>query len=169
MRGFKFYRQDYYNDYLAYNPSNGYYGYIGENGAYIHDYGFPLAYISGTFPANATINRRSSSCRICSRWTTTMPTAAPPGESPSVSVSGCIYTLDDYRPTSRERDHVDDDSIKLTWVDKTSAWLTFRANYTFLLQTGSIYNTDVYDYAFLAAVPGFAAAYPNFVVPPTEP
>ncbi len=41
-----------------------------------------------------------------------------------------------------------------------------RANYTFLRQTGSVYNTDVYGYAFLAAVPGFAHAYPNFVAGP---
>jgi hypothetical protein len=53
--GFKFYRQNYYNDYLAYNPSNGYYGYIAENGIDFHAYGYPLAIMNGTFPPGATI------------------------------------------------------------------------------------------------------------------
>jgi hypothetical protein len=79
---------------------------------------------------------------------------------------GFIYTFDEYRPTSRERDYVDDDSIKLTWVDKSLGWVTFRANYTFLRQTGSVYNNDVYGYAFMAALPGFTQAYPTYVPPP---
>jgi hypothetical protein len=79
---------------------------------------------------------------------------------------GFVYTFDQYRPTSRERERVDDNSIKLTWVDKVLAWLTFRANYTFLRQTGSVYNTDVYGYSFLAALPSFTQAYPNYVVGP---
>ena len=74
---------------------------------------------------------------------------------------GFIYTFDEYRPTSRERDYVDDDSLKLTWVDKSLGWVTFRANYTFLRQTGGVYNNDVYGYAFMAALPGFLQAYPN--------
>jgi Putative outer membrane beta-barrel porin, MtrB/PioB len=165
--GLKFYRQAYYNDYLAFNPSNGDYGYIAENGAFIHEFGFPLAYLSSTFPANATVNDG----RVLPYLLSMDNTNAYGGATWKISERdrlGLVYTYDDYRPTSRERDHVDDDSIKLTWVDKTLEWLTFRANYTFLLQTGSVYNTDVYNYAFVAAVPGFAAAYPNFAVPPTE-
>jgi hypothetical protein len=165
--GLKFYRQTYLNDYLAYNPSNGDYGYIGENGAYLHEYGFPLAFIDGSFPASAAGNFENDRVRpyILSMDDTT----AYGGVTWKISERdrlGLVYTHDDYRPTSRERDHVDDDSIKLTWVDKTLQWLTFRANYTFLLQTGSLYDNDAYEYAFLAAVPGFAQAYPSFVAPP---
>jgi hypothetical protein len=40
-----------------------------------------------------------------------------------------------------------DNSIKLTWTDKQIDWLTFRANYILLKQSGSIYNGDVYDRA----------------------
>jgi hypothetical protein len=163
--GLKFYRQTYLNDYLSYNPSNGDYGYIGENGAYLHEYGYPLAFLSSTFPANATIDDD----RVLPYQLSMDETTAYGGALWKISERdrlGLIYTYDDYRPTSRERDHVDDNTIKLTWVDKTLRWLTFRANYTFLRQTGSIYSNDVYDYAFLAAVPGFAQAYPNFMVPP---
>jgi hypothetical protein len=163
----KFYRQAYENDYAAYNPSNGDYGYIGENGAYLHEYGYPLAFLSSTFPANATIDDD----RVRPFLLSMDDTNAYGGLTWKLSERerlGVLYTFDDYRPTGRERDHVDDDSIKLTWVDKTLAWLTLRANYTFLLQTGSLYDTGAYDYAFLAAVPGFAQAYPNFAVPPDE-
>jgi len=165
--GLKFYRQTYLNDYLAYNPSNGDYGYIAENGAYLHEYGFPLAFIDGSFPASAAGNFENDRVRpyILSMDDVT----AYGGVTWKISERdrfGLVYTHDDYRPTSRERDHVDDDSIKLTWVDKTLQWLTFRANYTFLLQTGSLYDNDAYQYAFLAAVPGFTQAYPSFVAPP---
>jgi hypothetical protein len=163
--GLKFYRQAYYNDYLAYNPSNGDYGYIAENGAYLHEYGFPLAFSSGAFPANAIIDDD----RVRPFLLSMDDTNANAGLTWKFSERdrlGFVYTLDDYRPTSRERDHVDDNSIKLTWVDKTLKGFSFRANYTFLKQTGSIYNNDVYDYSFLAAVPGFSQAYPNFMAPP---
>jgi hypothetical protein len=164
--GLKFYRQDYFNDYLSFNPSNGNYGYIGENGAWLHEYGYPLAFLSSTFPPNATAVPDD---RVLPYELSMDKTTAYGGATWKISERerlGFVYTYDDYRPTSRERDHVDDNTIKLTWVDKTLQWLTFRANYTFLLQTGSLYSNDVYDYAFLAAVPGFSQAYPNFQVPP---
>jgi Putative outer membrane beta-barrel porin, MtrB/PioB len=163
--GFKYYRQNYYNDYLAYNPANGYYGYIGENGVYPYTLGVPLSYISGTFPTNAIIIDGRVRPYLLSMddynayggltWKATGRDSL-----------GFVYTFDEYKPTSRERARVDDDSIKLTWADKSLGWLTVRANYTFLKQTGSVYNTDVYSYAFLAAVPGFAQAYPTFGTPP---
>jgi hypothetical protein len=163
--GFKFYRQAYYNDYLAYNPSNGNYGYIGENGAYPHEYGVPLAFIDGTFPANATIvdDRVRPYLLSMDDYNVYGGLTWRPSARDSF---GFLYTFDEYRPTSRERDYIDDDSIKLTWVDKSLGWVTFRANYTFLRQTGSVYDTDVYGYSFLHAVPGFAQAYPDFVVGP---
>ncbi len=160
--GFKFYRQDYYNDYLAYNPSNGYYGYIAENGIDFHAYGYPLAIMNGTFPSNAIIinDRVAPYLLSMDDYNVNGGLTWRPTEHESF---GIIYTFDEYRPTSRERDYVDDDSIKLTWVDKSLGWVTFRANYTFLRQTGSVYNNDVYGYAFMAALPGFAPAYPNFM------
>ncbi|HEY0746290.1 MAG TPA: MtrB/PioB family outer membrane beta-barrel protein, partial [Steroidobacteraceae bacterium] len=79
---------------------------------------------------------------------------------------GVVYTLDQYRPTSRERDRVDNNSVKLTWVDKVLDWLTFRANYTFRKQSGSPYDTEVYGYTYFSGLPGFTQAYPNFFAGP---
>jgi Putative outer membrane beta-barrel porin, MtrB/PioB len=164
--GLKFYRQDYLNNYVSFNPSNGNYGYIAENGAWLHEYGYPLAFLSSTFPPNATAVPDD---RVLPYQLSMDKTTVYGGATWKFSERdrlGLVYTYDDYRPESRERDHVDDNTIKLTWMDKTLQWLTFRANYTFLLQTGSLYSNDVYDYAFLAAVPGFSQAYPNYQVPP---
>jgi hypothetical protein len=163
--GFKFYRQAYYNDYLAYNPQNGYYGYIAENGAFLTAYGAPLSFSSGNFAANTgfidgrvapyLLSMDDYNFRGSATWR--------PTEADSF---GLLYIFDEYRPTSRERNYVDDNSIKLTWVDKSLDWLTLRANYTFLRQTGGIYNTDVYGYTFLHSLPGFQAANPTYVPPP---
>jgi hypothetical protein len=163
--GLKYYRQEYSNDYIAYNPQNGYYGYPAENGAIFHTLGLPLVYLSSAFPPNAPFFDDRVRPFLLSmdelniygdvNWKLT--------ERDSL---GLRYTFDEYRPTSRERASVDDNSIKLTWVDKALDWLTFRANYTFLRQTGSVYNTDVYGYAFLSALPGFQQAYPSFVIAP---
>jgi hypothetical protein len=163
--GLKLYRQDYYNDYLAYNPSNGYYGFITENGIDFHAYGYPGSIMDGTFPASAVKiqDRVAPYLLSMDEFNATGGLTWRPTEHDSF---GFIYTFDEYRPTSRERDYVDDDSIKLTWVDKSLGWVTFRANYTFLRQTGSVYNNDVYGYAFMAALPGFTQAYPTYVPPP---
>jgi hypothetical protein len=48
------------------------------------------------------------------------------------------------------------------WVDRALDWLTFRANYTYLKQTGNVYNDDPYAFAFFYMLPGFAAANPGY-------
>jgi Putative outer membrane beta-barrel porin, MtrB/PioB len=166
--GLKFYRQDYYNDYLAYNPSNGYYGFITENGIDFHAYGYPGSIMNGTFPKGALIVQDRVAPYLLSMddFSANGGLTWRPTEHDSF---GFIYTFDEYRPTSRERDKVDDDSLKLTWVDKSLGWATFRVNYTFLKQTGTVYNNDVYGYAFMAALPGFTQAYPpSTYTPPVQ-
>jgi hypothetical protein len=157
--GIKLYRQDYYNDYVAYNPSNGYYGYIAENGIDFYAYGYPLALMNGAHPSVADAAERVAPYQLSMddlnvkgglTWRAT--------EHESF---GANYTFDEYRPTNRERDYVDDDSLKLTWVSKSLGWVTFRANYTFLRQTGSVYSNDVYGYAFMSALPVFTQI-PNY-------
>jgi hypothetical protein len=170
--GFKYYRQRYENDYVANDPLNGYYGYIAENGGLAHTLGLPLSFINGAFPpdpgiisANAAIvNGRARPFQLSLEdYNASAGITWRASERDSL---GLLYTFDDSRPTGRERDRVDDHSLKLTWDDKMLAWLTVRANYTYLRQTGSVYNTDVYGYAYAAALPGFAQAYPSFVPPP---
>jgi hypothetical protein len=157
--GFKFYRQAYYNNYIAYNPLNGDYGYIAENGALQN-------IMPGSFPPGANnINYQRVAPYLLSRDDYNIHGNVT-WQATERDTFGVLYTFDEYRPTSRERDYVDDNSLKLTWVDKSLDWLTFRANYTFSRRTGGVYNNDVYGYTFVAALPGFSQAYPGFVAPP---
>ena len=166
--GIKYYRQKYDNDYIAYNPINQNYGYIAENGVFFSTFGIPASIANGNAinsanPPPPVIGRVRPFILSMDEY------SAYGGVSWKVSdrdVLGLTYNFDQYKPTSRERDRVDDNSIKLTWTDREVDWLTFRANYTFLKQSGSIYNTDVYGYTFLSALPGFVAAYPNYVPGP---
>jgi hypothetical protein len=68
------------------------------------------------------------------------------------------YTFDHYSPAHREVSYVDDNSIKFHWTDKSLNWLTLRFNYTFLKQSGSVYNSDPYAFAFFNNLPGFVPA-----------
>ena len=70
---------------------------------------------------------------------------------------GATYAFSRYEPGRRERSEVDDNSIKLTWVDRALDWLTFRANYTYLRQTGDRYNYNPYAFAFSPNLPGYVA------------
>jgi hypothetical protein len=163
--GLKYYRQKSDDNYIAYNPENGYYGYIAENGAFPHTIGIPLSFLNGAFPPGATVIDGRVRPFILSMDEYNAYGGATWKLSEHDTL-GIVYNFDEYKPTSRERDRIDDNSLKLTFIDKTLDWLTLRVNYTYLQQSGSLYDTDVYGYAYAAALPGFAEAYPNFVVAP---
>jgi hypothetical protein len=152
--GAKYYRQDYRNQYLAYNPENGFYGYVPENGAVNS-----LAPGSGlwnpvTYPVSSDVQVKS----IPYGWQTIESYAGADWKlSPHDSV-GLTYTFDHYNPEHREVTYVNDNSVKLQWTDRALDWLTLRFNYTYLNQSGSVYNSDPYAFAFFYNLPGFVPA-----------
>ncbi|HEX7915171.1 MtrB/PioB family outer membrane beta-barrel protein [Rudaea sp.] len=158
--GIKYSKQDYKNNYLALNPLTGQYGYIGEN-AQFAALGIPLSF-SGPYPIGGIPGRVKP-------WILTYEEYnAYAGATWKISdhdTLGLVYNFDRYKPSSRERTRVDDNSLKLTWVDKTLDWLTFRANYTYLHQSGDRYNQDVWDYGFAFELPAWLAAFPGSVAP----
>src|SRR5258708_19949347 len=82
---------------------------------------------------------------------------------------GLTYTFNHYSPAHREVSYVDDHTIKLNWTDKSLRWLTFRFNYTYLKQSGSVYNSDPYAFPFFQNLPGFIPSHdpaPPLPVPP---
>lgn len=159
----KFSREDYRNVYLAYNPLTGQYGYVAENGAQgsvvpgemgIYD---PIATPSivtriRSLPLDKEIHEASlgADWRIDARNTL-----------------GATYTYTGLERTNREREQVDDHLVKLTWANRAFDWLTFRANYSYLRQSGDTYNFDPYEFSFSSSLPGFiedeAAAMPHTV------
>jgi hypothetical protein len=151
--GLRFNREDYRNTYLAYNPLTGQYGYVNENGAQ----GSVVPGESGIFDP---LTQASAFTQIMSIPLDMQTIDANVGADWKVGAHdtlGATYAYSRYEPSHRERSEVDDNSIKLTWVNRAIDWLTFRANYTYLRQTGDRYNYDPYAFAFSPSLPGYVA------------
>ncbi len=149
--GAKYYREDYRNQYLEYNPENGSYGYVAENGAQGSIVPGPGIWNPTTYPVADDVQVMS----IPYSWRNIEAYGGADWKFSAHDTLGLTYTFDHYDPAHRERDYVDDNSIKFNWTDKTLKWLTLRLNYTFLRQTGSVYNSDPYAFAFFYNLPGF--------------
>jgi hypothetical protein len=153
--GAKYYREDYRNQYVMYNPQNGDYGYVAENGAQASIVpGDPGFWNAATFPY-ATDTQVAS---IPYSWRNIEAYAGADFKPSKHDTIGITYTFDHYDPAHREVSYADDNSIKLNWTDKSLKWLTLRFNYTFLKQSGSVYNSDPYAFAFFQNLPGFVPA-----------
>jgi hypothetical protein len=149
--GAKYYREDYRNQYVEYNPENGTYGYVALNGSEAG-----LAPNAGFF--NPITAPNASDLQVESipySWRNIEAYAGADWKFSRHDTLGLTYTFDHYDPAHREVSFADDNSIKLNWTDKSLSWLTFRFNYTFLKQTGSIYNSDPYAFAFFQNLPSF--------------
>ena len=153
--GAKYYREDYRNQYVLYNPENGDYGYVAENGAQASIVpGDPGFWNAVTYP-NATDVQFES---IPYSWQTIEGYGGADWKFAPHDTVGMTYTFDHYSPAHREVSYVDDNTVKLNLTDKNLKWLTFRINYTYLKQSGSVYNSDPYAFAFFQNLPGFVPA-----------
>ena len=153
--GAKYYREDYRNQYVMYNPQNGDHGYVAENGAQAGIApGDPGFWNAVTYP-NATDTQVES---IPYSWRNIEAFAGADWKFAPHDSLGLTYTHDHYDPAHREVSYVDDNTVKLNWTDKNLNWLTLRFNYTYLKQSGSVYNSDPYAFAFFQNLPGFVPA-----------
>ena len=153
--GAKYYREDYRNQYVEYNPENGSYGYVAVNGAQASVVpGDPGFWNPITYP-NATDVQYES---IPYSWRNIESYAGADWKILPHDTAGLTYTFDHYDPAHREVSYVDDNSVKLNWTDKSLNWVTFRFNYTYLKQSGSVYDSDPYAFAFFQNLPGFSPA-----------
>jgi Putative outer membrane beta-barrel porin, MtrB/PioB len=151
--GAKYYREDYRNQYVNYNPENGSYGYVAENGGQASIVpGDPGFWNPVTYP-NATDVQYES---IPYSWQIIEAYGGADWKFSKHDTAGLTYTFDHYSPAHREVSYVDDNTIKFNWTDKSLKWLTFRFNYTFLKQSGSVYDSDPYAFAFFYNLPGFS-------------
>jgi hypothetical protein len=152
--GAKYYREDYRNQYVMYNPQNGDYGYVAENGAQGSIVPGPGIWNPVTYPVTSDVQVES----IPYSWQTIEAYGGADWKFSPHDTVGLTYTFDHYSPAHREVSHVDDNTVKLNWTDKNLSWLTFRLNYTYLKQSGSVYNSDPYAFAFFQNLPGFVPA-----------
>ena len=149
--GVKFNREDYRGVYLAYNPLTGDYGYIAENGA-------PASIVPGNLGVWNPLTSPSAIVRVRSLPLDQQTTTANLGADWRLgdrNTLGATFTFNRYEPTNRERQQVDDDSVKLTWVNRAIEKLTLRANFTFLRRRGDAYDPDPYDSMYSTSLPGF--------------
>jgi hypothetical protein len=152
--GAKYYREDYRNQYLNYNPENGDYGYVAENGAQGSIVPGPGLWNPLTYPNTSDVQVES----IPYSWQTIEAYAGTDWKFSAHDTAGFSYTFDHYSPAHREVSYVDDSTIKFNWTDRSLDWLTLRFNCTFLKQSGSVYNSDPYAFAFFYNLPGFVPA-----------
>jgi len=149
--GLRFNRDDYRNAYLAYNPLTGDYGYVSENGA-------QGSVVPGEVGLFNPLTNPSALTRVRSLPLDIQTLDANLGADWKFSEKntlGATYAFNRYEPTNRERKRLDDNSIKLTWVNRTLEWLTFRANYTYRKQNGDAYDYDPYDFTYSNSLRGF--------------
>jgi hypothetical protein len=149
--GLRFNREDYRNAYTAYNPLTGQYGFINENGA-------QGSIVPGEVGLWDPLTQASNYTQISSIPLDLQTIDANVGADWKIGAHdtlGATYTYSRFEPGNRERSEVDDNSIKLTWVNRALDWVTFRANVTYLKQTGDTYNFDPYEFAFSSSQPGF--------------
>lgn len=149
--GLRFYREDYRNTYLAYNPITGEYGYVAENGSQ-----------GSVVPGEAGIWNPVSGASIVTRVSSlpldTQNTEANIGADWRLSSANSFGTTLSYtrnEPEHRERRRINDSSIKLNWTNRGVDWLTLRANYVFFRRDGDRYDYDPYEFTFSEDLPGF--------------
>ncbi len=155
--GIRWYREDNKTNYLAFNPLTGQYGYISENGSQ----GSVVPGEVGIFdPRNPLY------------WSyVTQVRAIPFGYTDSILDTGIdwrvseadtlnlSWSFDRNQPKYRERKLVNEQRIKLAWVDRALGKGTLRFSYEFAHRDGGPYNYDPYQ-------PFYSTALPGFVTPP---
>lgn len=149
--GLRFYREDYRNTYLAYNPLTGEYGYVAENGS-------QGTVVPGEVGIWNPVTGASILTRVMSLPLDTQTTEANIGADWRLSARdslGATFSFTRNEPSHRERSQVDDSTVKLNWTNRALGWLTLRANYVYLRRSGDRYDYDPYAFTFSEHLPGF--------------
>ncbi|MBZ0223859.1 MAG: MtrB/PioB family outer membrane beta-barrel protein [Dokdonella sp.] len=149
--GLRFNRDDYRNGYLAYNPLTGDYGYIAENGSQGSIVPGEVGLFNPvTAPSNITrvrslpLDLQTIDANLGADW-----------KLDNKNTLGATFAFNRYEPTHRERRRIDDNSLKLTWVNRSLDWLTLRANYTWKKSNGDPYEFDPYEFTYSIDLPGY--------------
>ena len=123
LRGsLRFNREDYRNTWLAYNPLTGAYGYVSENGAQ----GSVVPGEIGFWYPGAGAQNITRVRSLPLDMQTTEGTLGADWKLSRHDTLGATYTFNRYEPGNRERHRIDDNSVKLTWVNRALDWLTVR-------------------------------------------
>ncbi|HET9820089.1 MAG TPA: MtrB/PioB family outer membrane beta-barrel protein [Rhodanobacteraceae bacterium] len=155
--GLRWYREDNKTNYLAFNPLTGQYGYIVENGSQ----GSIIPRQIGIFdPRNPLFSSYVTQVRaIPFGYTNTVFDTGIDLRLGEDNTLNLTYSFDRDQPKYRERKLVNEQRIKLAWVDRALGKGTLRVSYEFAYRNGGPYNHDPYR-------PFYSTALPGFVTPP---
>jgi len=155
--GLRWYREDNKTNYLAFNPLTGQYGYIAENGSQ----GSVVPGEIGIFdPRNPLFASYVTQVRsIPFGYADTLLDTGIDWQASDDNTLSLTYSFDRYQPKYRERGLVNEQRIKLAWVDRALGKSTLRISYEFARRDGGPYNYDPYG-------PFYSTALPGFVTPP---
>ncbi|MBS0380906.1 MAG: MtrB/PioB family outer membrane beta-barrel protein [Proteobacteria bacterium] len=155
--GLRWYREDNKTNYLAWNPLTGQYGYISENGSQ----GSVVPGETGIFdPRNPLYWSYVVQVRaIPFGYTDTIFDAGINWRIGESNTLNATYSFDRDQPKYRERKLLNEQRIKLQWVDRALGKATLRFSYEFAYRDGGPYNYDPYE-------PFYSIALPGFVTPP---
>ncbi|HEV7776659.1 MAG TPA: MtrB/PioB family outer membrane beta-barrel protein [Luteibacter sp.] len=155
----RYYKEDNKTRYLAFNPLTGQYGYISENGSQgtvvpgevgIFDRGYYST--SNVQIANVPFGYDDTLFELGGDWNI--------GQKNTLSA---VYTFDHDQPKHRERDRLDEQRLKLSWVSKSLGDVTLRASFEYGDRDGGRYNYDPYAAFYSQSLPGYVPA--NGVAP----
>jgi hypothetical protein len=149
----RWYKEDNKSNYLAYNPLTGQYGYISENGSQgsvvpgetgIFDPDNPLYQSYLVQVRSIPFAYQDSILELGGDWRL--------GDHNTLDLT---YTFDHDQPKYRERKRVDEQRLKLAWVNRALGKGTLRFSYEHARRTGDKYNYDPYAAFYSSALPGF--------------
>jgi len=140
---FSFLREDYDGTYLAFNPLTGELGYMAENGALPNNRWLPGA-SNNIHVKNLPLDKETLDFSTGLTWRL--------GMKNTISAS---YGHTRIERTNREFLKSEDDTVKLTWINRANDWMTVRLNYVYLDRDGSDFNFDPYEFMYTHDQPGF--------------
>lgn len=151
----KFHREDYDGTYWAFNPLTGQYGYVAANGSQ-----------GNIVPGEAGIWDPGANSSVLTR-VRNLPLDKETWEASSgvtwragrTNTLGATYTFTRTERTNREFATVEDNGLALSWSNRSTDWLTLRANYEFLDRSGENYNSNPYEFTYSEDLPGYTGPH----------
>jgi len=140
---FNFLREDYDGTYLAYNPLTGEYGYVAENGAFPNTRWIPGG-SNNVHVMNIPLDKETWDFSTGLSWWLGMR-----------NTLSAVYGHTRVERSNREFSKTDDNTVKLTWVNRGIDWLNVRLNYVYLDRNGSNFNHDPFEFMYSVEQPGF--------------
>ncbi|HEY0198422.1 MAG TPA: MtrB/PioB family outer membrane beta-barrel protein [Rhodanobacter sp.] len=150
----RYYKEDNKTRYLAYNPITGQYGYISENGSQ----GSVVPGEVGIFDTGYYSTSNVQIANVPFGYTDTLFELGGDWNIGPKNTLNLVYTFDHNEPKHRERTRLDEQRVKLSWINKSLGNATLRGSIEYGDRTGGPYNSDPYAQFYSESLPGYVPA-----------